>query len=165
VRIEAALFRAVQHCLAPRHLITLWNRPHPREAILTAIERQPQRPSVGSLPPRKPEMLCPPHPPAPVVENWLERHRHPVSFLLHMVGIPMTLIGALLVPVVLGLASIPILLFSVGLFTAGYLIQFLGHIVDRTEPGELTHIRRLIRHHLTRPGEPRSSPSSPASHP
>lgn len=90
-------------------------------------------------------MLCPPHPPAPVVENWLERHRHPVSFVLHMVGIPMTLIGALVLPIVLGTGSLAVLLFSITMFLTGYLIQFLGHLFDWTEPGEVTHLRRLIR--------------------
>lgn len=109
-------------------------------------------------------MLCPPHPPAPVVENWLERHRHPVSFLLHMIGIPMTIIGALLIPIILGLASLPIFLLSAALFVAGYLIQFLGHVVDRTEPGEITHLKRFVQERFG-PRERRDShPAGVGSH-
>jgi uncharacterized membrane protein YGL010W len=89
-------------------------------------------------------MLCPPHTPAPVVEDWLERHRHVGSFLLHMIGIPPTLVGVLLVPVCIALVSVPIFLFSLALFFGGYAIQFLGHALEGSEPGEITHLRRLV---------------------
>ncbi len=89
-------------------------------------------------------MLCPPHAPAPVVEDWLERHRHVGSFLLHMIGIPPTLVGVLLVPVCIALVSWPIFLFSLALFLGGYAIQFLGHALEGSEPGEVAHLRRLF---------------------
>jgi hypothetical protein len=89
-------------------------------------------------------MLCPPHAPAPVVQDWIERHRHPASFLLHMLGIPPTLIGVLLVPIYFALASVPIFLFSLALFVGGYLIQFAGHAVEGSEPGEVSAIRRRL---------------------
>jgi uncharacterized membrane protein YGL010W len=95
-------------------------------------------------------MLCPPHSPAPVVLDWLERHRHPVSFLLHMVGIPPTLVGVLLAPVSLALLSPALFAFSLALFVGGYLIQFLGHAVERTEPGEIAHLRRWLAARLRR---------------
>ncbi len=90
-------------------------------------------------------MLCPPHAPAPVVEDWLQRHKHSVCFLLHMIGIPPTIVGVLLGPVYLALASMPIFLFSLGLFVGGYAIQFLGHAIEGTEPGEITALRRLFQ--------------------
>lgn len=89
-------------------------------------------------------MLCPPHPPAPVVENWLERHKHPASFLLHLLGIPLTIVGVLLTPVYLALLSWPIFLFSLLLFAGGYALQLLGHAIDRTEPGEWAAIKSRI---------------------
>ncbi|GIW87596.1 MAG: hypothetical protein KatS3mg108_1920 [Isosphaeraceae bacterium] len=89
-------------------------------------------------------MLCPPHRPAPVVENWLERHKHPVSFLLHLIGIPMTIVGVLLLPIYAALASWTVFRFAAGLFIGGYVLQLLGHIVDRSVPGEWMAIRRLI---------------------
>src|SRR5688572_23209803 len=51
--------------------------------------------------------------------NWLERHQHPVSFWLHMVGIPLALL------------AIPALFFvewywCLGAFVLGYLLQFVG---------------------------------------
>jgi hypothetical protein len=90
-------------------------------------------------------MLCPPHSPAPIVEDWLARHKHLVCFLMHMIGIPPTIVGVLLGPVYLALASLPIFLFSLGLFVGGYAIQFLGHVIEGTEPGEITAIRRMIQ--------------------
>jgi uncharacterized membrane protein YGL010W len=95
-------------------------------------------------------MLCPPHPPAPVVQDWIERHRHPVSFLLHMVGIPPTLVGVLLAPVSIALLSPTLMLFSLSLFVGGYLIQFLGHLAEGSEPGEITHLRHWLLHRLPR---------------
>ena len=52
-------------------------------------------------------MVYPPLPPCALVENWLERHRGPVSFALHMVGIPPTILGVLLVPVYLFGSGVP----------------------------------------------------------
>ena len=89
-------------------------------------------------------MICPPHAPAPIVENWLERHRHPVSLVLHIVGIPPTIVGVLLIPVYIVLLSIPVFLFALSCFIGGYALQFLGHTIDGTEVGEIVAIRRYF---------------------
>src|SRR5262245_12035750 len=75
-------------------------------------------------------MLQPPLSRAPIVEDWLQRHRHPGSFVLHILGIPPTLIGALMVPIAVAALSWPVFLFSLSLFVAGYLLQFLGHALE-----------------------------------
>lgn len=93
-------------------------------------------------------MLCPPLTPAPIVQDWLARHSRPVSFVLHIVGIPPTLIGVLLVPIYLWLLSLPIFVFSISLFVGGYLLQFLGHALEGTEPGEVAYLRKKIRHSI-----------------
>jgi predicted membrane channel-forming protein YqfA (hemolysin III family) len=90
-------------------------------------------------------MLCPPHPPAPIVTKWLERHSDPRNLLLHLVGIPATIMGVLLFPVYAFLLSLPILVLGVSLFVGGYVLQFLGHAIDRTEPGEWKAIRKWLR--------------------
>ncbi len=69
--------------------------------------------------------------------NWLERHQHPVSFGLHMVGIP------------LALTAIPALFFlpwywCLGAFVAGYLLQFVGHAIEGNDVGELIPVKRLL---------------------
>ena len=93
-------------------------------------------------------MICPPLTPAPVVLDWLERHNRPVNFALHMVGIPLTLIGALMVPIYVGLMSLPIFVFSLSMFVIGYLFQFLGHALEGSEPGEITYLRKKITRSL-----------------
>jgi hypothetical protein len=69
--------------------------------------------------------------------NWLERHQHPVSFALHLVGIPLTLVG-------LGLLFIAPWGWGVGAFVAGYLLQFVGHRIEGNDIGELIPVRRLL---------------------
>lgn len=86
-------------------------------------------------------MLCPPLSSAPLIDHWIERHRHLPSLLLHLVGIPVSVLGVLLIPVYLPLLSWRMMLFSLGLFLGGYGLQFLGHLLEWTEPGEITAIR------------------------
>src|SRR3954453_12800827 len=111
---------------------------------LLSRTRPPPMPPPRLLSRPRPRMIPPPLSPAPVVQDWLARHGRPVNFTLHMIGIPLTLVGALLVPVYVALLSIPIFLFSLSLFIIGYLIQFLGHALEGTEPGEVTYLRRKL---------------------
>jgi uncharacterized membrane protein YGL010W len=60
-----------------------------------------------------------------------------------LIGIPPVIISVLLFPVSMGLFSFTLFLFSVSLFVGGYLLQFLGHAFDGTEPGEWTVLKRL----------------------
>ncbi len=46
--------------------------------------------------PEPPIMIYPPQSPSPLVNNWVERHRDPRSFVLHLLGIPCTILGVLL---------------------------------------------------------------------
>jgi uncharacterized membrane protein YGL010W len=86
-------------------------------------------------------MICPPLPPMPLIEGWMARHRDPASFVLHMFGIPPTILGVLLIPVYVFQVSIPIFLLALAMFVGGYLIQFLGHLIDGSEPGEIMYLR------------------------
>jgi hypothetical protein len=61
-----------------------------------------------------------------------------------MVGIPPTIMGLLLFPIYLVLLSFPIFLLGIALFSGGYAIQFLGHVIDGTEPGEWTALRKWL---------------------
>jgi hypothetical protein len=90
-------------------------------------------------------MLCPPHSQAPLVKDWWERHRHPGSYLLHVVGIPPTIVGVLMIPVWLFGLSPAAFLFALSLFVGGYLVQFLGHAWDGTESGEWKAVKRRLR--------------------
>lgn len=89
-------------------------------------------------------MYCPPQPQDPLVEGWIARHQNPFSFCIHLIGIPSTILGPILLPIALVTWSMSIALLGIGLFVGGYAIQFLGHAVDGTEPGELIFLKRKL---------------------
>lgn len=66
----------------------------------------------------------------------------------------MAVTGALLVPIYLVLRSGPIFLFALALFIGGYLVQFLGHALEWSEPGEITAIRQWLGRRRSRQAEP-----------
>lgn len=71
------------------------------------------------------------------IRNWLSRHRQRTNFLLHMAGIPATIIAIPLA--VMGQWTL-----AGGLFTGGYALQFLGHIIEGNRSGEEQLVRRLL---------------------
>src|SRR5215813_10042315 len=87
-------------------------------------------------------MIEPPLAPDPRVQRWLQRHPNPTSFILHMIGIPPTFLGALFVPIYLCLLSWNLFLLALGLFVGGYVLQFAGHLLEGTDPGELIYFKR-----------------------
>jgi uncharacterized membrane protein YGL010W len=89
-------------------------------------------------------VIDPPLPPHYLVQHWLERHPNPTSFILHMIGIPPTILGVLFVPIYLCLLSLPIFLLALGLFVGGYLLQFAGHLLEGTDPGEIIYFKRKL---------------------
>jgi len=72
------------------------------------------------------------------IRNWLSRHRQPTNLLLHMAGIPATIIAIPLA--VMGQWAL-----AVGLFGGGYALQFLGHLIEGNRSGEEELLRRLLR--------------------
>jgi hypothetical protein len=87
-------------------------------------------------------MIEPPLTLDPRIQRWLQRHPHPTSFILHMIGIPLTFLGALFVPIYLCLLSWNLFLLALGLFVGGYLLQFTGHLLEGTDPGEVIYFKR-----------------------
>jgi hypothetical protein len=69
--------------------------------------------------------------------NWLLRHQHPVSFWLHMVGIPFTLLG------LVSLFFLP-WYFGISAFMLGYLLQAIGHAIEGNDIGELIPLKRRL---------------------
>jgi len=67
-----------------------------------------------------------------------------MTFVLHVVGIPPTILGVIYIPIYLCLLSVPVFLLAFTLFVGGYVLQFLGHGLDRSEPGEIALIRRWL---------------------
>jgi hypothetical protein len=89
-------------------------------------------------------MIYPPEPPHALVDHWLRRHPSAISFVLHMVGIPPTILGVLLFAVYAYLMSFPVFVLALGLFLGGYALQFAGHYLEGTDPGEVIYFKRLF---------------------
>jgi hypothetical protein len=101
-------------------------------------------------------MIYPPQSPSPLVNNWIERHRDPRSFVLHLLGIPCTILGVLLMPIYVLLMSFTLFGVALVLFLGGFGLQFLGHALDGSEPGEIKALRLwLARRREARVKRPR----------
>jgi hypothetical protein len=72
-----------------------------------------------------------------ILRNWLVRHQHPFNFWIHLIGIPLTVVGVVL------LFILDAWYWGVGLFLVGYALQFHGHLVEGNDMGELAGIKRL----------------------
>ncbi|QDU64244.1 hypothetical protein Pan216_51330 [Planctomycetes bacterium Pan216] len=72
-----------------------------------------------------------------ILSNWMERHQDPVSFALHMVGIPMTIIAV-------GFLIAGWWLTALILFVGGYAIQFVGHAIEGNDAGELIVFKKML---------------------
>ena len=72
--------------------------------------------------------------------NWLERHQHPFNRGIHLIGIPLTLIG-------IGLfftLAWEHWYWGVGTFAGGYALQCLGHLVEGNDLGEWAGVKRFL---------------------
>lgn len=60
------------------------------------------------------------------MENYREKHRHPLNKLTHAIGIPMIVL------------SLPLFLFdwrwALALFVSGWILQFVGHAIEGNSP-------------------------------
>jgi hypothetical protein len=71
------------------------------------------------------------------LRNWLERHRHPFNFYIHLVGIPCAVAGVVLL-------FYPPWYWGVAAIVVGYLLQFAGHLVEGNDLGEWAGIKRVL---------------------
>jgi hypothetical protein len=77
------------------------------------------------------------------LSNWLERHQHPVSLGLHLVGIPLTLAAVVLAIVQLCQGRWDLWWRPVVLLAVGYLLQWVGHSIEGNDMGELILVKKL----------------------
>jgi hypothetical protein len=78
------------------------------------------------------------------LRNWLERHQTRFSFVLHMIGIPLTI---LFIPLAIwqlvewrwDLWWRPTLLLFLG-----YLLQYIGHVYEGNDMGEIILIKKWL---------------------
>ena len=61
-----------------------------------------------------------------------------------MIGIPLMILGVLLCSVYVALLSFSLFLFAVALFVGGYVLQFAGHGLEGTDPGEMIYFKRKL---------------------
>ena len=71
------------------------------------------------------------------LRNWLERHQHPFSFAIHLIGIPLAFAGI----VMFFTSPWP---WALAAFVGGYFLQWLGHLVEGNDLGEWAAIKRLL---------------------
>lgn len=77
-------------------------------------------------------------------EHWRTRHRHPVSFWLHMIGIPMAVAAIVLAVVQLWLGRWDLWWRPAALLVGGYLPQWIGHQIEGNDVGEIILIKKLL---------------------
>jgi hypothetical protein len=72
--------------------------------------------------------------------EWRRRHRHPFNVAIHLVGIPVAFLG------IYWLLALPWAdwYWGVGALVLGYVLQFIGHIVEGNDLGEWAGIKRLL---------------------
>ncbi len=79
------------------------------------------------------------------LNQWLERHQHPASFWLHMLGIPLTVLALLLAGWQLYLWRWDLWWRPALLLFGGYFLQWIGHRVEGNDLGEVILVKRWLR--------------------
>jgi uncharacterized membrane protein YGL010W len=74
--------------------------------------------------------------------NWRARHQHPASLGLHFIGVPMTIAALVLAVVQLTGWRWDLWWRPAALLVGGYLLQWVGHLVEGNTMGEIILIRR-----------------------
>ncbi len=78
------------------------------------------------------------------LNNWRERHRHPASLVLHLVAIPMLPVAGVLAVVQLADGAWNLWWRPAGLFALSYLLQWIGHLIEGNDMGEVILIKKLL---------------------
>ncbi len=78
------------------------------------------------------------------LHNWLLRHQTRASFVLHAVGIPLTIIAVILAGVQLYHSQWPLWWRPAGLLALGYALQWLGHRIEGNDMGEVILVKRML---------------------
>ncbi len=78
------------------------------------------------------------------LHGWLERHQSPLSFWLHMIGIPLAVAAVVLAAYQLWLWRWDLWWRPVLLLAAGYAFQIIGHWHEGNDVGEWILIKKLL---------------------
>jgi hypothetical protein len=79
-----------------------------------------------------------------IIANWIERHQNRTSFWLHMVGIPLTIASVVLAGIQLADSRWDLWWRPVVLLVVGYLLQWIGHLIEGNDMGEVIVIKKLL---------------------
>lgn len=80
------------------------------------------------------------------IVDYCGRHRHPLNACLHIVGVPLVLVGV--AKVFTGKAFL-----GSFFFIFGYFLQYLGHKAQGNEVGEVTLFKKIWRLLAQRKGQ------------
>lgn len=70
--------------------------------------------------------------------NYVERHRHPANQALHIVGVPLTFVVSIILLIAGQWA------WAIGAFVGGYVLQFIGHVIEGNDAGEVILVKRIL---------------------
>lgn len=76
--------------------------------------------------------------------NWKTRHQHPASLVLHLIGIPMTIVAVVLAIVQLAQGRWDLWWRPAVLFVGGYLLQYVGHRIEGNDMGEVVLVKKWL---------------------
>lgn len=71
------------------------------------------------------------------LDNWLQRHRLPFNFWIHMAGIPLAVAGLFLFLFVDWY-------WALTAFVSGYALQWFGHMAEGNDLGEWAGLKKLL---------------------
>lgn len=76
--------------------------------------------------------------------NWFQRHQHPISLVLHVIGIPLTILAVVLTFVQLAQWRWDLWYRPLVVLVAGYLLQWIGHRIEGNDMGELILVKKWL---------------------
>ena len=83
------------------------------------------------------------------IKNWLERHQHPASLVLHGIGIPMTVAAVVVALVQLRAERWDLWWRPVLLLVGGYVLQWIGHLIEGNDMGEWIVVKKMLGREYT----------------
>jgi hypothetical protein len=78
------------------------------------------------------------------LERWLERHQHPVSRVLHAIGVPLLALAAAVLVWLLVNRRWDLWYAPPALCGVSYLLQWIGHRIEGNDLGEVILIKRWL---------------------
>lgn len=78
------------------------------------------------------------------LESWRARHRSRLSFWLHMLGIPLSVVAVALLACQLGSDRFGPWWLPPSLFALGYGLQYFGHRHEGNDMGEIILLKRML---------------------